>query len=180
MSVVHPQSPRLYSSVVATPPASPRKEEPIIKDSDSEDEMPALEHKPAGSGVPTDVSEEQFSQRRYSKSEKLARKAVSKLGMIPITDVSRITMKSKNMMIHINSPDVYKSQDSDSYVAFGEAKFDDLSTLAQMRAAEQFMAAKPFDTTQQSVPEEEEDEVEEDESGVKDDDITLVMQQVSH
>ena len=180
MSVVHPQSPRLYSSVVATPPASPRKEEPIIKDSDSDDEMPALEHKPAGSGVPTDVSEEQLNQRRYSKSEKLARKAVSKLGMIRITDVARITMKSKNMMIHINSPDVYKSHDSDSYVAFGEAKFDDLSTLAQMRAAEQFMAAKPFDTTQQSVPEEEEDEVEEDESGVKDDEITLVMQQVSH
>jgi nascent polypeptide-associated complex subunit alpha len=38
----------------------------------------------------------------------------------------------------IQSPDVFKSPASDTYVIFGEAKIEDLSAQAQASAAEQF------------------------------------------
>ncbi|URE07994.1 nascent polypeptide-associated complex [Musa troglodytarum] len=57
-----------------------------------------------------------------------------KLGMKPIPGVSRVTVKkSKN-------PDVFKSPTSDTYVIFGEAKIEDLSSQLQTQAAEQFKA----------------------------------------
>lgn len=40
----------------------------------------------------------------------------------------------------IQSPDVFKSPASDTYVIFGEAKIEDLSAQAQATAAEQFKA----------------------------------------
>jgi nascent polypeptide-associated complex subunit alpha len=35
----------------------------------------------------------------------------------------------------INTPDVFKSPASDTYIIFGEAKIEDLSAAAQVRAA---------------------------------------------
>lgn len=40
----------------------------------------------------------------------------------------------------IQSPDVFKSPASDTYIIFGEAKIEDLSAQAQAAAAEQFKA----------------------------------------
>ncbi|CAD6343073.1 unnamed protein product [Miscanthus lutarioriparius] len=78
---------------------------------------------------------------KQSRSEKKSRKAMLKLGMKPITGVSRITVKkSKNMLFVISKPDVFKSPNSDTYVIFGEAKIEDLSSQLQTQAAEQFKA----------------------------------------
>jgi nascent polypeptide-associated complex subunit alpha len=76
---------------------------------------------------------------KYSRAEKKARKAISKLGLKTISGVQRVTVKkNKNYLFVISKPEVYKSPQSDTYVIFGEAKIEDLSAAAQQNAAEQF------------------------------------------
>lgn len=79
----------------------------------------------------------------------------------------------------ISKPDVFKSPASDTYVIFGEAKIEDLSSQLQSQAAEQFKApnlsnviSKPEPST---VAQDDEDDV--DETGVEPKDIELVMTQ---
>ncbi|XP_066352045.1 nascent polypeptide-associated complex subunit alpha-like protein 1 [Miscanthus floridulus] len=120
---------------------------------------------------------------KQSRSEKKSRKAMLKLGMKPITGVSRVTVKkSKNMLFVISKPDVFKSPNSDTYVMFGEAKIEDLSSQLQTQAAEQFKA--PDLSQMISKPEtsglgQEDNEEEVDETGVEAKDIELVMTQAS-
>nr|CAB3496166.1 unnamed protein product [Digitaria exilis] len=121
---------------------------------------------------------------KQSRSEKKSRKAMLKLGMKSITGVSRVTVKkSKNMLFVISKPDVFKSPNSDTYVIFGEAKIEDLSSQLQTQAAEQFkapdlsqMISKP-ETSGVSQEDNEEEDV--DETGVELKDIELVMTQAS-
>lgn len=62
------------------------------------------------------------------RSEKKARKAISKLGLKPVPGVARVTIKkSKNILFVIQKPDVYKSMGTETYIVFGEAKIEDLS-----------------------------------------------------
>ena len=64
-----------------------------------------------------------MSKSKQSRSEKKARKAMSKLGLKPVLGVDRVTIrKSKNILFIINKPDVFKSPASDTYIVFGEAK----------------------------------------------------------
>nr|CAB3500810.1 unnamed protein product [Digitaria exilis] len=129
-------------------------------------------------------TEDKKSMPAQSRSEKKSRKAMLKLGMKPITGVSRVTVKkSKNMLFVISKPDVFKSPNSDTYVIFGEAKIEDLSSQLQTQAAEQFkapdlsqMISKP-ETSGTSQEDNEEEEI--DETGVEPKDIELVMTQAS-
>jgi nascent polypeptide-associated complex subunit alpha len=69
------------------------------------------------------INEEPVSKAKQSRSEKKARKAITKLGLKSVTGVNRLTIrKSKNILFVINKPDVFKSPASDLYIAFGEAK----------------------------------------------------------
>ena len=69
------------------------------------------------------LQEEPVSKAKQSRSEKKARKAMSKLGLKGIPGVSRVTIrKSKNILFVIHKPDVYKSPAGDTYIMFGEAK----------------------------------------------------------
>ncbi|CAI9762528.1 unnamed protein product [Fraxinus pennsylvanica] len=126
---------------------------------------------------------------KQSRSEKKSRKAMLKLGMKPVPGVSRVTIKrTKNVLFFISKPDVFKSPNSDTYVIFGEAKIEDLSSQLQTKAAQQFrmpdmgsVMAKP-DTSasaavEQADEDEDEDEEEIDETGVEPRDIDLVMTQ---
>lgn len=79
--------------------------------------------------IPSDIAaaagltEEPVSKAKQSRSEKKARKAMSKLGLKSVSSVKRVTIrKSKNILFVINKPDVYKSPASDTYIVFGEAK----------------------------------------------------------
>ncbi|CAI9099406.1 OLC1v1036224C2 [Oldenlandia corymbosa var. corymbosa] len=152
-------------------------EEPVVEDDDDEDDDDDddddkddddLEGQADGSG-----------RSKQSRSEKKSRKAMLKLGMKPIPGVSRVTVKkSKNILFVISKPDVFKSPTSDTYVIFGEAKIEDLSSQLQTQAAEQFKApnlsnvmSKPEPST---VPQDDEDV---DETGVEPKDIELVMTQ---
>ena len=69
-----------------------------------------------------------------SRSEKKARKAMSKLGLKQMAGVSRVTIKqSKSVLFAIAKPDVFKSPVSDTYIIFGT--IEDLSSQAQNAAA---------------------------------------------
>ena len=93
----------------------------------------------------------------------------------------------------IASPDVYKSQNSDCYIVFGEAKVEDMNSSAQLSAAQQLASGAGgagipniessgvgADDDDDDIPELEavEDEGPIDETGVEPKDIELVMQQV--
>ncbi|XP_030500613.1 nascent polypeptide-associated complex subunit alpha-like protein 2 [Cannabis sativa] len=122
---------------------------------------------------------------KQSRSEKKSRKAMLKLGMKPVTGVSRVTIKrTKNILFFISKPDVFKSPHSETYIIFGEAKIEDLSSQLQSQAAQQFRMPDMSAVTAKAdsaapaagVPAEEEEE-EVDETGVEARDIDLVMTQ---
>ncbi|XP_042007406.1 nascent polypeptide-associated complex subunit alpha-like protein 2 [Salvia splendens] len=120
---------------------------------------------------------------KQSRSEKKSRKAMLKLGMKPVLGVNRVTIKrTKNILFFISKPDVFKSPNSETYVIFGEAKIEDLSSQLQTQAAEQFrapdirsvMGKSELAAAPESAPEEDE---EVNETGVEPRDIDLVMTQ---
>uniref|UniRef100_A0A8C0XB33 NAC-A/B domain-containing protein n=1 Tax=Castor canadensis TaxID=51338 RepID=A0A8C0XB33_CASCN len=152
---------------------------------------PQKEQSPAQ--APTGSSEEAMAKAKQSRSEKKARKAMSKLGLRQIQGVTRITIqKSKNILFVIAKPDVFKSPASDTYVVFGEAKIEDLSQQVHKAAAEKFkVPSESSALVPESAPrprvrpeceeeeEEEEDEEEVDEAGLELRDIELVMAQAN-
>lgn len=152
--------------------------EPTVEDEDDEDE--------------SDEDDDDYDDKddegkgdvggrgKQSRSEKKSRKAMLKLGMKPLPGVSRVTVKkSKNIMFVISKPDVFKSPNSDTYIVFGEAKIEDLSSQLQTQAAEQFKAPNPStSTSQQPEPSSTaQDDEDVDETGVEPKDIELVMTQ---
>ncbi|KAM9307760.1 uncharacterized protein PAF06_011894 [Gastrophryne carolinensis] len=168
-------------------------------DTESNDSLPDLEEPDLNEPPPPPSSsgqnqlahcaasgEECSSKAKQSRSEKKARKAMSKLGLRQIHGVTRITIrKSKNILFVITKPDVFKSPASDIYIVFGEAKIEDLSQQVHKAAAEKFkvpMQHAPLITEAPptlTIKEESEDEEEVDESGLEVRDIELVMAQAS-
>ncbi|KAJ4835648.1 hypothetical protein Tsubulata_015325 [Turnera subulata] len=121
---------------------------------------------------------------KQSRSEKKSRKAMLKLGMKPVTGVSRVTIKrTKNILFFISKPDVFKSPNSETYVIFGEAKIEDLSSQLQTQAAQQFRmpdmssVIPKSDAAAAAAAQVDEEEEDIDETGVEPRDIDLVMTQ---
>ncbi|KAL8166703.1 hypothetical protein V2J09_008202 [Rumex salicifolius] len=154
-----------------------KQDEPVVEDDDDEDDED--EDDDDDDKDEDGVEGHPDGRSKQSRSEKKSRKAMLKLGMKPITDVSRVTVrKSKNILFVISRPDVFKSPTSDTYVIFGEAKIEDLSSQLQTQAAEQFKA--PDLSTLVSKPETSaiaQDDEEIDDTGVEPKDIELVMTQ---
>jgi nascent polypeptide-associated complex subunit alpha len=85
------------------------------------------------------------------------------------------------MLFVISKPDVFKSPASDTYVIFGEAKIEDLSSQLQTQAAEQFKApdmSSVLSKPEASTAAQDDDEAV-DETGVEEKDIELVMTQAT-
>merc|ERR1719206_1404603 len=121
------------------------------------------------------LQEEPVSKAKQSRSEKKARKAMSRLGLKVVAGVTRVTIrKSKNILFVINKPDVYKSPAGDTHIVFGEAKIEDLSQQAQVQAAEKFKQPEPVQAISESKTEPAEVEESDDE---EEKDIELVCQQ---
>jgi len=142
-------------------------------DSSTDEDMPALETK--------DGEAAKDAKSKHNRSEKKSRKVVQKLGMKLVPDIIRVTVKkSKNVLLVIQKPEVYKSPASDTYIIFGEAKIEDLSAQAQASAAQQFQTPEIAASSEEpkAVIEEVEDE-DVDETGLAQKDIELVMSQVS-
>ncbi|PON83691.1 Nascent polypeptide-associated complex subunit alpha [Trema orientale] len=151
-----------------------KEEDDDDDDDDDEDDEEKEDGSPGANG-----------SSKQSRSEKKSRKAMLKLGMKPVLGVSRVTIKrTKNILFFISKPDVFKSPHSETYVIFGEAKIEDLSSQLQTQAAQQFrmpdmsaVTAKPDNSPAAAgVPADEEEE-EIDETGVEVRDIDLVMTQ---
>lgn len=180
------------TEIKAENPAAAAEAEPKltddVSDTESDDSIPELEdatnEAQLGSGAPGDLPDI-VSKAKQSRGEKKARKIMSKLGLKPVTGVTRVTIrKSKNILFVINNPDVYKNPHSDTYIIFGEAKIEDLSQQAQVAAAEKFKApettpAADASSTNVVAPIAEEDEEEVDETGVDEKDIDLVVSQAN-
>lgn len=179
-----------------TTSVQPTADEPKVEHessgTDSDSDVPDLEDQPdqATSDLHQQMGtgEEPVSKAKQSRSEKKARKAMSKLGLKAQAGVHRVTIrKSKNILFVIQKPDVYKSPAGDTYIVFGEAKIEDLSQTAQMQAAEKFKAPELAPTApgegtarvQQAAIEEEDSDEETNEDGVEGKDIELVMQQAN-
>jgi len=103
----------------------------------------AKEAKIEGAGEAHNAAEEDEDDDKKSKqsrSEKKSRKAMQKLGMRPVPGIIRVTVKkAKNILFVISKPDVFKSPASDTYVIFGEAKIEDISTNALTKKAQQVL-----------------------------------------
>ena len=96
-----------------------------IEEEGSDEEVPELEEDGE------DGEDDGTGRGRQSRSEKKSRKAMQKLGMKPVPNVLRVTIKkSKNILFLLSKPDVFKSPNSDTYVVFGEAKIEDVSAQA--------------------------------------------------
>jgi len=153
-------------------------EEVVVEDEEEEDEDDDDDDKDDD-----ELDGDASGKSKQSRSEKKSRKAMLKLGMKPITGVSRVTVKkSKNILFVISKPDVFKSPNSDTYVIFGEAKIEDLSSQLQTQAAEQFKApdlSQMISNPETSGPGQEDNDEEVDETGVEAKDIELVMTQAS-
>ncbi|KAK4403718.1 Nascent polypeptide-associated complex subunit alpha-like protein 2 [Sesamum angolense] len=157
------------------------QDEPVVEDVKEDDDH----EDDADESDDDDGSPGANDSSKQSRSEKKSRKAMLKLGMKPVTGVSRVTIKrTKNILFFISKPDVFKSPNSETYVIFGEAKIEDLSSQLQTQAAQQFRLPEMNSTTAKSEAaamaltaqaDEEEDEV--DETGVEPRDIDLVMTQ---
>jgi len=158
-----------------------------VQDVDSDDEdMPELESAPTGGEE--DKEGEEGKKGKQSRSEKKSRKAMQKLGMKQVPGIIRVTVKkSKNILFVISKPDVYKSPASDTYIIFGEAKIEDLSSNPAINAAKQFERPEASKGDDDEVPElvestapKTDDSGEQvDESGLDAKDIELVMSQTN-
>ncbi|XAR71570.1 hypothetical protein NMG60_11017909 [Bertholletia excelsa] len=164
----------------------PENEEPVIEDVKEEDEHDDAEDSDDDEDDKEDGVQGGNGSSKQSRSEKKSRKAMLKLGMKPVTGVSRVTIKrTKNILFFISKPDVFKSPNSETYVIFGEAKIEDLSSQLQTQAAQQFrmpdmgsVTAKPGASAAASAEAQADEEEEEiDEAGVESRDIDLVMTQ---
>ncbi|KAF6775327.1 hypothetical protein AHF37_05687 [Paragonimus kellicotti] len=146
-------------------------------ESDSDDSAPELaDSKDHGDSTKTSgLVDDLLSRSKQSRSEKKARKAMSKLGLKPIPGICRVTIrKAKTIMFVISQPEVYKSSASDTYIIFGEAKVEDMSAQAQIAAAEKLrnqamggtgigsgpLSKDAGSVSKTAIPEESEDEEE--------------------
>ncbi|XP_077431877.1 uncharacterized protein nacad [Vanacampus margaritifer] len=158
-------------------------------ESESDGSVLELEEEPVRPSQPQSFSsaDEGPNRPKQSRSEKKARKAMSKLGLKPVHGVTRITIrKSKSILFVISRPDVFKSPASDIYIVFGEAKIEDLSQQAHKAAAEKFKVpvtstplAPPVPPSLSIKEESEEEEEEVDDGGLEQRDIELVMAQAN-
>jgi len=108
-----------------------------------------------------------------------------------VEGITRVTLRRpKNILFVINSPDVYKSPNSNTYIIFGEAKIEDTNQQAQAAAAQQLAShddhaghdhgkGKAVEHSHDHKHDDDEDDEEVDEDGVEDNDIQLVMAQAN-
>nr|VDD32665.1 unnamed protein product [Brassica oleracea] len=107
-----------------------------------------------------------------------------KLGMKHVPGVSRVTIKKakKFILFVISKPDVFKRPESDTYVIFGEAKIEDLSSqlqTQQFKAHDLSSMISKEETLIGAAAAAAQDDEEVDEEGVEPKDIELVMTQAA-
>ena len=107
------------------PPKEESKKEEPKKDEPKAEEAPKEETKPEE--APKEEEKKPEEAKPSGKAEKKVRKALSKLGMVTVEGVNRVTMKQKDSYIlYIKDPEVFSSpQNPNSFIIFGEMTFED-------------------------------------------------------
>ncbi|XP_016738946.1 nascent polypeptide-associated complex subunit alpha-like protein 2 [Gossypium hirsutum] len=186
VEAAHPETELLPNPSAEEPQKKPlSEEEEVVVEDVKEIEIEDDEEEEEDDDDKEDSAQGANASSKQSRSEKKSRKAMLKLGMKPVTDVSRVTIKrTKNILFFISKPDVFKSPNSETYVIFGEAKIEDLSSQLQTQAAQQFrmpdlasVMAKSDTSAAAAGTAADEEEEEIDETGVEQRDIDLVMTQ---
>eukprot|EP01122_Echinamoeba_exundans_P006972 TRINITY_DN2059_c0_g1_i1.p3 TRINITY_DN2059_c0_g1~~TRINITY_DN2059_c0_g1_i1.p3 ORF type:complete len:188 (+),score=83.50 TRINITY_DN2059_c0_g1_i1:993-1556(+) len=137
---------------------------------DSDDDVPELE------------GAENPGKGKQSRGEKKTRKALQKLGLKDVEGITKVTVrKGRQVLFVVNSPNVYKSPNAETYIVFGTAQeaSDDVSSLQAAQLAEQ-LSAGGFGgaaASGASVSEVAESGDASDETGLNAKDIELVMSQ---
>ncbi|XP_043640969.1 nascent polypeptide-associated complex subunit alpha [Drosophila teissieri] len=136
---------------------------------------------------------------KHSRGEKKARRILMKLDLKPVENVARVTMKkSKNILLYIDQPDVFRVAHSQTYIFFGEIRVEDISSSATAsqaaaKAAERFRGTSPVggqdDKADVKAPggpsladeddEDDGDDVDVDDKGLDVKDIELVQMQAA-
>ncbi|KZV45259.1 nascent polypeptide-associated complex subunit alpha-like protein 2 [Dorcoceras hygrometricum] len=150
------------------------QDEPLVEDLKEDDDHEDDAEDSDDEDEDKDGSPGSIEGSRQSRSEKKSRKAMLKLGMKPVPGI----------MFFISKPDVFKNPNSETYIIFGEAKIEDLSSQLQTQAAQQFrmpdmssvMAKSEIAATAANAQADEEEE-DVDETGVEPRDVDLVMTQ---
>ncbi|KAA8492461.1 Nascent polypeptide-associated complex subunit alpha [Porphyridium purpureum] len=153
-----------------------------VEDVNEDEDVPELEPAAEGEAAAAAGDEEDADERGQSRAEKKSRKALSKLGLKKVDGITRFAViKNKQTLFVVSKPDVFKSPNSDQYVIFGEAKVEDLSSVAQNAAAGQYKPKEPTAEEEEqgkaADAEEEEDDADVDTTGLKEGDIELVIEQ---
>ncbi|KAG0238633.1 hypothetical protein BGX31_003226 [Mortierella sp. GBA43] len=132
--------------------------------------------------IESDTEESTSTTRVQSRGEIKARKALSKLGLVKVKGVTRVTVRrSGQPLLAINQPDVFKSLNSDTYIVFGEGQSEEAGSLQSQLAAAQDVLKDAGDSPEVAAETEaaEEDDEEVDETDVNKDDIDLVVAQAN-
>ena len=164
---------------VETPVEEKKPEEPVIAD-EEDDEPPALETVDTtaeAAAAATAAGEE----AKETRSERKAKKALQKLGLKPVADCMRVTMKHGNHLFVIARPDVYRTPSNDVYVIMGAITVESLNedfTNQLTKKADDVDAAlgekKAEEKPAEAAPAEEEKV---DETGLSATDIETLMTQ---
>ncbi|CAO3683783.1 unnamed protein product [Rhizopus stolonifer] len=130
------------------------------------------------------MSAENTQLNAQSRAEQKARKSLLSLGLKPVNGITRVTFtRGRSMVFAIDKPEVFKSNNSDTHIVFGEMAVEDMAARAQQAALEQQLAADADAETTEEKPTEEAEAVEEDEEvdaeGVEEKDIELVVTQAN-
>ncbi|CDH60194.1 predicted protein [Lichtheimia corymbifera JMRC:FSU:9682] len=163
--------------------AAPAEEKPVATEEQQQQQQQEEEQQQAPATVDTP----------QSRGEKKARKAILSLGVKPVPGITRVTFtRARGIVFAIETPEVYKSSNSDTYIVFGEVRVDDMRQRAQAAAAQQLAAeaAAKAEDTEANAPssvaaaattaeEEEEDNEPVDATGIEEKDIDLVVTQAN-
>lgn len=189
-------APAADSSVPKEEPAADSSVQVAEEGDDDDDAVPDLEV--AAEEAPEAEAPQAAEQRQVAnRNEKKARKMMTRLGMRPVPQIARVTLKAAGNRgyFFIDRPDVFVGGKGETYVVFGEAKQGGAPGMpgpgdaAQAARAQAAMAQQKVATEGKGMPIVEEEGVPEvaeergggggDEEGVEAKDIDLVVSQAS-
>ena len=135
----------------------------------------------------TNEQPQEQAPTKTSRGEKKFKKAMLKLGLKPVEDITRVTLRTqKNFVMYIDEPYVMRTGQTDNaFVIFGEPKFLDFNKQLAEEQAEKFTQPEQAENEPEKKlgdikeDEEEEDETELDQGDLSDEDIKNLMSYVN-
>lgn len=106
--------------------SEPNKLEQEPNESEQEPNESELEPDPEPKELEPKESEQESKKRNINRTEKKIKKALSKINMVAVPNISKAIIKSKNLDFCVNNPEVYKLEKSLLYIVYGEQQVENL------------------------------------------------------